>query len=229
MNGPLIHTTRSGNCKTYLPTSIYFARGSSADSITNLQNFDDGTTYTVVEANGAIGIDFVVTFSNIFSFRKFLAIDWYAGSSSHYIFIQFLNYERVVESGTAESGTVDTLTDTDKAFDTNEYRIGIIKTVAGTGAGQKRRIVSNDSDTFTVTPAWDVNPDNTTQYEIFYFVQKHVCYNEQSYETYFWELDRATAKKYVDPFDRSVDIRYVHPLSGNTGHRLYFDGFNLLQ
>jgi hypothetical protein len=49
------------------------------------------------------------------------------------------------------------------------YRECYVQTVAGTGAGQKRRIINNTTTTITVDTAWSVTPDNTTVFEVYTF------------------------------------------------------------
>ncbi len=39
---------------------------------------------------------------------------------------------------------------------------GLVRITRGTGAAQERAVVSNDSTTLTVTPAWTVTPDSTS-------------------------------------------------------------------
>jgi hypothetical protein len=69
-------------------------------------------------------------------------------------------------SGTATAGAASTLTDSGKAWVTNEYQSLTITIVAGTGAGQVRTISSNTATVITVSAAWTTNPDTTSQYEV---------------------------------------------------------------
>lgn len=72
----------------------------------------------------------------------------------------------VQDSGTAESGTSTTLTDTDQTWTTDEHAGRTVHITGGTGAGQVREIASNTSDTLTVETAWDTTPDATSTYQI---------------------------------------------------------------
>jgi hypothetical protein len=54
------------------------------------------------------------------------------------------------DSGTAESGTTLTLTDTDKSWDVDAYENYVLWIKSGTGSGQYARIASNTSDTLTL-------------------------------------------------------------------------------
>ncbi len=71
-----------------------------------------------------------------------------------------------MEIGQAESGTGYTITDLGKTWTVNEWVGHLIGITNGTGAGQKRRIVSNTSTTLTVVNAWDTNPDATSIYVV---------------------------------------------------------------
>ena len=66
----------------------------------------------------------------------------------------------------ATSAAAATLTDDAQDWDVNEYQDNIIRIVNGTGAGQRRIIASNTSDTITVSAPWTVVPDATSDYDI---------------------------------------------------------------
>lgn len=70
-------------------------------------------------------------------------------------------------SGTAESGTANTLTDTDASWTANEwaddYEVAIIDK---TGEGQVRTIASNTATVLTVSSNWTTPPDSTSEYVI---------------------------------------------------------------
>lgn len=70
------------------------------------------------------------------------------------------------DSGTAESGAGSTLTDSDKAWETNRWRYGYIQITGGTGSGQRRRIASNTGTVITVDRAWTTNPSSDSTYVI---------------------------------------------------------------
>ena len=69
-------------------------------------------------------------------------------------------------SGTATSGAATTITDTSKAFTTNQWTGGTITLTGGTGSGQTRTITSNTATAITVSPAWAVNPAAGTTYTV---------------------------------------------------------------
>jgi hypothetical protein len=74
--------------------------------------------------------------------------------------------ENAYISSTATAGATRTLTDSTLTLTTDQYRNYQIRTTGGTGAGQRRRIVSNRATTFEVDSKWDTTPDATTTYEV---------------------------------------------------------------
>lgn len=68
--------------------------------------------------------------------------------------------------GTATSGTSTTLTNTAKSWAVNKWANSQVRITAGTGAGQSRTIASNTATVLTVSSAWTITPDATSQYVI---------------------------------------------------------------
>lgn len=73
---------------------------------------------------------------------------------------------RTSVSGTASGGSSSTLTSV-QTWTSNEFVGFNIHTLGGTGAGQNRKITSNDATSVTVTPNWTTTPDATTKFEIY--------------------------------------------------------------
>lgn len=71
------------------------------------------------------------------------------------------------DSGTATSALSKSLTDTSKNLKYGRYSNFQIRIVAGTGKGQRRRVIHNTSNTFFTEIGWDTIPDNTSVYEIY--------------------------------------------------------------
>jgi hypothetical protein len=69
-------------------------------------------------------------------------------------------------SGTATSGTSNTLVNSSKTWFTNNFANQMIRITGGTGAGQFRTISSNTGTTITVSVAWTTAPDSTSTYQI---------------------------------------------------------------
>lgn len=72
----------------------------------------------------------------------------------------------IFASGTATSATVSTLSNSAKAWTTNQWTSYQIRITAGTGIGQVRTIASNTGVQITVSSNWTVTPDATSQYAI---------------------------------------------------------------
>jgi hypothetical protein len=73
---------------------------------------------------------------------------------------------RAFATGTATAGGASTLTNSAKAWATNQWANSQIRIVSGTGAGQIRSISSNTATVITVGSAWNTQPDNTSVYSI---------------------------------------------------------------
>lgn len=69
-------------------------------------------------------------------------------------------------TGTATAGGASTLTNSGKAWTTNQWTNYQVRITAGTGIGQIRTIASNTGTVLTVGTAWTTTPDATSQYSI---------------------------------------------------------------
>ena len=70
--------------------------------------------------------------------------------------------------GTPTSVGSKTLTDNTQTWDTNEHANRLIAIKNGTGAGQRRYIVSNNIDTITLDYDWVVKPDTSSVFRVGY-------------------------------------------------------------
>lgn len=74
------------------------------------------------------------------------------------------------ENGTASAGGATTLTDSSRAWSTNEWQTNYkVHIVSGTGIGQIRTVMSNTATELTVA-AWTTQPDTTSKYAIVHIV-----------------------------------------------------------
>lgn len=81
---------------------------------------------------------------------------WAAGASGGSVLI----------SGTASAGASTSLTDSSKAWTTDQYRDKLVQITSGTGSGQFRWIASNTATALRVSVAWTTAPDATSAYRI---------------------------------------------------------------
>lgn len=95
-----------------------------------------------------------------------------------------------VKSATATGGTNLTLITT--GLTANQYIGYAISIVGGTGNGQKRLILLNDTTNITVHERWDTNPDATSQYQI--HAVTNVCFVTNGVDSpFFYDNTNGTA------------------------------------
>jgi hypothetical protein len=70
---------------------------------------------------------------------------------------------QIADATTFSSNTIG---DSGAVYLPNEFVGQIVEITSGTGVGQTRKIVSNTTTTFTVTPNWTVTPDTSSDYEV---------------------------------------------------------------
>ncbi len=74
--------------------------------------------------------------------------------------------KKVINVSDATSATSTTLADSGETWIPNEFAGLLVTLTGGTGSGQTRRVISNTTNTLTVSPAWSTTPDTTTDFEI---------------------------------------------------------------
>lgn len=77
---------------------------------------------------------------------------------------------RWIDSGTATAGAATTLTDSSKAWKTNEHIGRLVRITGGTGPNQVKHISANTATVLTIggkSGDWATTPDNTTTYVIY--------------------------------------------------------------
>jgi hypothetical protein len=77
---------------------------------------------------------------------------------------QSIKLSGVLDGGTVDSATADSVTDSDKSWTADSWTPGVIRIAPGTGTGQVRKISGNTATTVTVSTAWTVNPDDTSEF-----------------------------------------------------------------
>lgn len=84
-----------------------------------------------------------------------------------YIVEAFQGYADIAgDNGTATAATDTTLSDSTKAWTTNQFVDADVTIIAGTGAGQIGSIISNTATQLTLAAAWTTTPDATSVYSI---------------------------------------------------------------
>lgn len=119
-------------------------------------------------------------------------------------------------TGTATAGGASTLTNSAKAWTTNQWANYQIRITGGTGAGQIRSIASNTGTVITVSSAWATTPDATSTYSIegnddylYYMGSNAVTLYRYSVATNTWTTLSPTA------------ARGAAPGAGMSGHWIY--------
>lgn len=105
-----------------------------------------------------------ITSANVDSFilSAMAEVDRYTGTV-------WLYTDNTDHKGDVASATDNTLTKTSAGWTADEFNEDYsVYVVSGTGSGQIRDIIDNDTDTITVGTDWDTNPDSTSTFEIFY-------------------------------------------------------------
>lgn len=72
----------------------------------------------------------------------------------------------IIASGQATAGGASTLTNSNKNWTVNQWTRYQVRIISGTGAGQTRVVASNTATIITVSVAWTVNPDASSNYVI---------------------------------------------------------------
>lgn len=88
-----------------------------------------------------------------------------SGSTTVGTLIATPSFGNVIATGTATSGSSTTLSNSGKAWTTNQWTNYQVRITGGTGIGQSRIITSNTATALTVA-TWTTNPDFTSVYSI---------------------------------------------------------------
>lgn len=157
---------------------IYSAQAATAGAASTITN---GTaTYTTnaligytVQINSGTGAGQEVLITSNTGTVITVATDWSVNPDNTSVFsivsYQYRNSDETIyeESQTATSGGANTIVVSTQTWATNVYTGKLVRIVGGTGSGQSRYIASNTATTLTVTQAWAVNPDSTSEFEIY--------------------------------------------------------------
>lgn len=121
----------------------------------------------------------------------------YVMRGDDYGYIYTENYQEgdggVITSTSTGGNTSNTLKDTSLSMTVDFYKGVYIEILSGTNYGEKFRILSNTSNTFTIDGTWTVTPDTTSVYTVggidFYYLHKWDNYGNPA-TTKRWQFVR---------------------------------------
>lgn len=99
-------------------------------------------------------------------------IDYIPGGLTTDWHLETTQSDTKLEIGTADSGSLTTLVDNSKSFGVNKYTNCRVFITKGTGIGQQRTILSNDSSSITVCKPFTISPSSDSEYYITHDVDK---------------------------------------------------------
>ncbi|RUP37511.1 MAG: hypothetical protein EKK63_14680 [Acinetobacter sp.] len=130
------------------------------DNTTQYQIFGGSLWFQNAGASAGFAVYDVAT--NAWTNKTAVGVTWGTGGS----LVSTPGGVDTFESSTATAGASTTLTNSTKSWLTNQWANSQVRITAGTGIGQIRTITSNTGTVLTVSSAWTVNPDATSQYSI---------------------------------------------------------------
>lgn len=157
----------------------------------------DGAAWTTTKFAPYLRVEDVGVKRNFHFFRlggALYAADQRANGSPSHVYI---NGDR----GLATGGGATSLEDADKTWTLDQWAGAWVHIVAGKGAGQARRIISNSAFELNVA-AWDATPDTTSEYAI--------------YATDLWRDISPTSGDLIDGVITSVAVVDDHALFAQT-------------
>lgn len=101
-----------------------------------------------------------------------------------------ISKEVLLDSGTASAGGARTLTDGTKTLTVDRYVNYEIRITAGTGIGQRRRIVANSATMYEVAIPWDTTPDATSEYSIYPDTNKIYLFGNGASSIYQYSIEQ---------------------------------------
>lgn len=136
--------------------------GSTTTLVDSTQNWtvNQWVGYELFIYSGTGRGQFAIVTSNTATTLSFATISTAPDTTSRY---QILGYDGGKSNG---SNTFNTFNDSSKSWTANRWTNYAVRILAGTGAGQLRRILSNTTTALTIVGSWNVLPDSTSVYAI---------------------------------------------------------------
>lgn len=155
-DGNITSNTLGANSVITLPSGTF-------DATTQFQIFA-GSLWVFVPGAGTVGFSVYDRATNAWTARSVTGIPTTFGTDGQ--LVSTIGSAATFATGTATAGGATTLTNGAKAWGTNMWANNQVRITAGTGIGQIRTIASNTGTVLTVSAAWTVNPDATSEYAI---------------------------------------------------------------
>jgi hypothetical protein len=113
------------------------------------------------------GFYFYDVLNDLWTQRTNVCTHYNANIASSDIAIEAIKYvDTGISNKQATSATSYSITKSTESMEKDRWDNYLIEITSGTGIGQSRRIVSNNSTTFYVEKKWDITPDNTSVYRV---------------------------------------------------------------
>lgn len=139
---------------------ITVSGGTTFDASTRFQIFSGSMWFQNAGASAGFAVYDIAT--NTWTAKSAVGITW--GTEGYLIATP--SSITPFASGTVTAGAATTLTDSTRGWLTNQWANSQVRITAGTGIGQIRTISSNTATVLTVSSAWTINPDATSEYVI---------------------------------------------------------------
>lgn len=143
--------------------SVITTAAGTFDATTQFQIFS-GSIWFFNAGAGAVGFTVYDRATNAWTARSVTGLPTTWGTEGR--LVSTIGSIASFATGTASAGASTTLTNGAKAWGVNMWVNNQVRITAGTGIGQIRKITSNTSTVLTVSAAWTINPDATSQYSI---------------------------------------------------------------
>lgn len=138
------------------------ASGAAFNNTTQFQVYS-GSLWLFVGGTSAVGYSVYDVATNAWTARAVTGLPTAWGTTGQ--LCSTMGAVSTFATGTATAATTTTLT-TAKAWSVNMWNNYQVRITSGTGKGQLRTITSNTATALTVSAAWTITPDATSQYSI---------------------------------------------------------------
>ena len=153
-DGTIVSNTLGAN-------AVITTSGGTFDATTQFQVFS-GSLWFFNAGAGAVGFAVYDLATNAWTQRSVAGLPTTFGTEGQ--LVSTIGSAAFWDASTATAGAASSLTNSGKAWLTNQWANYQIRITAGTGVGQIRTVASNTNQVVTVSTAWTVSPDATSAY-----------------------------------------------------------------